>query len=515
MTEIEAKFIIRRREQIDEALRVLSDMGYAIARRGVSTHLDRYFDTLDWSILAAGWACRLRHREDRDTLTLKSLAGAAGDGNVFVRAEINQEMKPGNVQPRFDFPAGAVREKLRNIVDGAHAIELFRVECRRTIYKLDKAGPQPVEIEMDLDESRIDAEKRSEKATGIVTFTELEIELKSGSAADVESAARLLRDEAGLTPAQFSKFERGLQAAGVEPESILEETQAGALDEDDPVLRLLFQYLGEQVKIILRQHPRALEGIDPEGVHQLRVASRRLRAVLKAFAGIIGSEFVSRFNEELRWLARNLGRARDADVTGQGISGSDGLTAEHYRQFVEEETISAYEHLVEILQSERCAALVNELTRFVTAGPGPELQDRIGDLSIRDCAQQFIHVALVKLLAHGDRIGPDSPAKHLHKLRIESKRFRYLLDFFSTVQGDKWQHTTEAVKQLQDVLGEHQDAITAQAQLADYAESLRLDENARDKLLATGRLMQKEDERIAASRERFAATWSDFKALVD
>jgi len=515
MTEIEAKFIIRRPEQLDQALRALAAHGFRISEHGAATHVDRYFDTQGWSILAAGWACRLRHRDDGDTLTLKSLHGARAEDSVFARAEISQCAKSPKAKPRLHLPAGPVKDELDAILDGLHAEELFRVTSRRSIYELDKPGSEPpLRLELDFDESMIEAEKRTEKATGVLTFAELELELKSGGIEDLESAARLLRDDAGLMPARFSKFERGLQAAGVELDEILEKARSNALDEGDPVLRLLYRYLDEQLRIIRRQHPRALEGVDPEGVHQMRVASRRLRAVLKAFGDVLGKDRVSRFNAELRWLAKNLGRARDADVTEQSARAAAELAAGHYEQFLEEETISAYEHLVGVLQSDRCAALEKALTQFVAAGPTAGMLDRIGNLSIRDCAQQFVQAALHQLLAHGDTIDADSPAKRLHKLRIEAKRFRYLLDFFSTVQTDRWLQTTEAIKQLQDVLGEHQDAVTAQAQLADYAATVPLDEQGRQKLLATGRLMQKEDERIAACRRQFAVTWSNFRNLV-
>jgi CHAD domain-containing protein len=82
------------------------------------------------------------------------------------------------------------------------------------------------------------------------------------------------------------------------------------------------------------------------------------------------------------------------------------------------------------------------------------------------------------------------------------------------VQGEKWTETAESVKKLQDVLGEHQDAVTAQAQLADYAASIPLEEKNREMLLATGRLIQKEEDRIAASREQFTVAWSEFRQVM-
>ncbi|MDH3865304.1 MAG: CYTH domain-containing protein, partial [Gammaproteobacteria bacterium] len=297
MREIEAKFIIRRPEQVAEALRVLSANGFSVKDCGTKIHVDRYFDTEDWSILAAAWACRVRRRNGEAKLTLKSLHGP--DGSVFVREEISQPVPDEDAELSFSLPLGQVRDELTGIVGNMPVAELFRVTSERTVYEIARTGPEPVQIEIDLDRSRIEAEKRTVKATGILDFTELELELVSGDTADLDTIATLLRDEAGLMAAKYSKFERGLQAAGLEIDSILEQPQATTLVADDPVLTLLYQYLAEQTQIIRRQYPRALEGIDPEGVHKMRVASRRLRTILKAFRDVLGDAVVAHFNAEL------------------------------------------------------------------------------------------------------------------------------------------------------------------------------------------------------------------------
>lgn len=512
MTEIEAKFIIRRPEQIDAALRVLAAGGFGISPQGESTHIDRYYDTANWSLLAAGWACRIRRRHGHEKVTLKSLHGA--DRNVHVRSEISQDCDGSDSKVPLSLAAGPVREKLDGILGDRPVAQLFCVTTRRTVFELERPGPRPMHIELDLDECRIDAEKNTEKATGVLQFTELELESRSGTAADLESVAALLCDEAGLVPAHCSKFERGLQAAGLEMDALLGKSQVAAIGEDDPVLTLLFRYFQQQLEIIRRQHPRALEGIDPEGVHQMRVATRRTRAIMKAFKEMLGDATVARFNAELRWLARNLGRARDADVIERRAKETGETDAAHYMRFLEQETVAAYEHLADVLQHERCAALENDLRQFVSAGPTDAMRERFGDLSVAECARRYIRPALARLLAHGNAIDADAPARELHRLRIEAKRFRYLLDFFGTVQADEWAQLTEAVKNLQDVLGEHQDAITAQAHLADYMATLTDAGAGSDKLLSTAQLMHAEAERIAASRQQFDSTWSDFRKLV-
>ena len=388
MTEIEAKFIVRRPEQVGVALRVLSTNGLAVEDCGTAIHADRYFDTEDWSILAAGWACRVRRRDGEAKLTLKSLQGP--DGSVFVREEISQPLPGEDAQPPFSLPSGPVQDRLGAIVDKKQLMELFRVTSERRVYRIAGTGPESVRLQLDLDQSRIEAAKATEKAAGVLEFTELELELVAGDMADLESVATLLRIEAGLVPATFSKFERGLQAAGLEIDELLEEPGTDSISEDDPVLTLLYDYLERQLGIIWRQHPRALEGVDPEGVHQMRVASRRMRVMLKAFRDILGHDFVSRFNAELRWLARNLGRARDADVTERSAKESAGAGTGHYLRFLERQTVNAYEHLAAVLQSERCASLENELERFVAAGPAEVMRERHGGLSIKQCAQTHI-----------------------------------------------------------------------------------------------------------------------------
>jgi triphosphatase len=509
MAEIEAKFIIRRPEQVAAVLRALSANRFSVEDHGMTAHVDRYFDTEDWSILAAGWACRVRRRNGGATLTLKSLQGP--DRNIFIREEVSQSITDEDAELSLSLPPGPVRDRLVEFIDDKPVMELFRLASERTVYVIASAGLQGVQVELDLDRSRIEAEKRTEKATGVLEFTELELELLSGELSDLESIASLLRDGAGLMQAKFSKFERGLQAAGLEMDLLTEKPRATSLTEDDPALALLYQYVSDQLQIIQRHHPRALEGIDPEGVHQMRVASRRLRAILKAFRGILGDEVVVRFNGELRWLAQNLGRARDADVTEMSARDSEEPDAGHYERFLAEETVNAYEHLVDVLESERCSTLEKDLAQFSAAGPGSEIQEQFGKLSIADCADQLIHAALGKLLEQGDAITADSAARELHKLRIRAKRFRYLLDFFSSVQAEKWFEMTEALKRLQDILGEHQDAVTARAQLADYAASLPTDAEGREKLAGTARLMRAETERIATSRQQFSTAWSDFK----
>ena len=109
VVEIEAKFLIRQPEQFEQVLAALSELGYGVSERATETHIDRYFDTSEWSILRAGWAYRCRERRGHQKLTLKSLGSKRGA--VFTRAEIEQPLPDGPPSKK----AISLRVRCRNV----------------------------------------------------------------------------------------------------------------------------------------------------------------------------------------------------------------------------------------------------------------------------------------------------------------------------------------------------------------------------------------------------------------
>jgi len=512
MTEIEAKFIVRRPAQLEETLRVVAQHGYRLRSRGARTHVDTYFDTDDWSILRGGWTCRRRCGDDRDELTLKSLGRA--DGSVFLRDEISQALAVPQATDIGSLPAGTARDRLLELAGNRTLVALFSVSTRRDVYDLTPPGAGVPCVEIDIDDARIDAPRRSEKASGVLGFTELELEHCNGDAAVIETLATMLRSEVGLVPARCSKFERGLQAAGIDLASILHPREQPQLADSDPVLALVFAYLREQHECIDREFNRAWEGIDREGVHQMRVAIRRLRAILRSFRGMLGEPRVSRFNDELRWLARQLGRARDSDIV-RDLAGRPGaFDTKDYERHLEEAANLSYDNLLLALDSRRFAVMMQDLGRYVASGMNAAKRPRHDTQTIEAFADRMVAAHAAELLTIGNTITPTSAPTDLHRLRIRIKLFRYLLDFFATVQVARWQGLIESTRQLQDVLGQHQDAVTALAQLADYAAAIPVDDEHRGRTLAASRLMQREQDRIGQSRRLFAGSWSSFTATL-
>lgn len=518
MTEIEAKYLMRRPEQLAELLSFLGERGYALEKRGAATHVDAYLDTPDWAILHAGWACRSRQHGKRSTLSLKSTGRQ--DGSVFVREEIEQALGDAPLPGSGLLPPGPVADVLRPIVGDAPRHKLFSVRTRRTRYGLRPPGDDGAAIELDVDETLIRAKKADEDAAGRLEFVELEFELEAGDPACVADLATVLGSRDGLRPARLSKFERGLHTAGLTPSIAAEALPPVAAA--DPVLPLLFAYLGRQHRIMIAYQPVAWEGLDAEGVHKMRVATRRTRALLRAFREILAAELENRIETELRWLAGQLGQARDADICVRDIgrfnktlSTDAAIAAAAYADHLRDTRDDAYANLARTFESERYASLMATLDDFVAAGPAAQTMQSWGNLSIDDCAARLIGETAQKVTKRGDGLGRDSPARDLHRLRIIGKRLRYVLEFFSLAHPGRWARPIAALQRLHDLLGDHQDGVTSRALLADYAESIPPGAAASELLLAIGRLMQIEDQRMAEARARFPNAWKRFRKSMD
>jgi CHAD domain-containing protein len=212
---------------------------------------------------------------------------------------------------------------------------------------------------------------------------------------------------------------------------------------------------------------------DGEGVHQMRVALRRLRSALSLFAGPFRPAMAP-LEEEMRWIGAVLGRARDLDVLlGEVIKpvaeahGSDARLGA-LADLVRERQTHAWEELLSALGSERFRQLVFEttaatLTRpWVQAGTGGEAL-----LPAAAFARERLTLRYARLRKAGKRIGTLDEAQR-HALRIKLKKLRYAVDFFASLWPKR---RTAAFRErlcaLQDVLGEMNDAAVARALVGD------------------------------------------------
>jgi CHAD domain-containing protein len=313
------------------------------------------------------------------------------------------------------------------------------------------------------------------------SFEELEVELLDGDERTLRRLEKALR-RAGAAdgenrPKVFQALDLDFQAEPVE--SADDGSAAG-------ILRIR---LREQAERLLAHDPGTRLGTDPEELHDLRVATRRLRAFLRAGRDLLHPETAEPLRTELRWLGSALGPVRDLDVLTEHLADEvvtlDGDEAEGRKllRTLERSRRSARRRMLAALGSGRYFELLDSLERpFSTVADGPSLDE------IRADEHKRLREAVAALT-------PDSPDEDLHAARIKVKRARYAAE----LGGDK--PYVQAAKRLQDVLGEHQDAVVAIGRLRDLANRMP------DAALAAGRLTEREQERAHRNRHAWRAAW--------
>ncbi|MEO8714509.1 MAG: CYTH and CHAD domain-containing protein [Acetobacteraceae bacterium] len=266
------------------------------ARAEVTT----YFDTASGRLGEAGASLRVRRTADgRLTQTLK--LGPIAEGPAARRAE-------------WEWPVAIEAPDLGPLaaIDGAEAfagldgtlVPLCATEIDRTVWRI--AAADGTTIEAALDRGRIRAGKRR------VAVSELELELKSGSPGVLYRLALELAESVPLCLEPASKAERGARLAGLAgraastPENV-------ALDREMTGAQAFCRIIGAAVGHMRVNLEPAVRG-HVEGVHQVRVAARRLRAAIALFKPLLEPDTAGPFNSELRRSGQVFGAARDWDV---------------------------------------------------------------------------------------------------------------------------------------------------------------------------------------------------------
>jgi CHAD domain-containing protein len=269
----------------------------------------------------------------------------------------------------------------------------------------------------------------------------------------------------------------------------------------------------EAVRAVVRFHLRAFareeagaRAGEVEAVHQLRVATRRLRAAFQLFAPLLPARFVAGAERDMTWLGAAIGGVRDLDVLSQAVTTRAArLDAELRRGLgplavsIHDQRAAALTVLVETLDSPRCRRLLDRLASF-----GESEAPARGDRRLGEVAPELIRPVLMAALRAGRRVGPDSEPATIHRARIRAKRLRYALETLHGLGAKTVRRLVRRLGRLQDLLGEHQDAVTQIAWLRAYALGPGVPQAT---VLAVGALIHILDRRARRRRRRFAQLW--------
>jgi CHAD domain-containing protein len=323
-------------------------------------------------------------------------------------------------------------------------------------------------------------------------FRELEVELVGGDEETLQRLAKELR-RAGATSSRELR-PKLYRALGLPAPAREVQIPPGT-----PPVSALGLALAEQARQLLVHDPGVRLGSDPEDLHQLRVATRRLRAFLRAGRPLLDPSWSEPLRGELRWLGGALGPARDLDVLIERIAedvagvGEEDAFASLLRT-LDTERAAARGAVVEALSSDRYLALLDRLEDV--GDPEPSGSKRVlADVWRAEWKRTR------KAFARLDERSPDD---ELHAARIRVKRSRYAAELAAHELGKRGRAFVRAAKELQDVLGAHQDAVVAEERIRAWA-------GAGVESEAPARLVAAEQERRAAARAAWPEGWDELR----
>ena len=276
----------------------------------------------------------------------------------------------------------------------------------------------------------------------------------------------------------------------------------------DPVAHQLRAALDTRVRALVTHDPGTRLGRDPEELHQMRVAVRRMRAALKAALPLLDRSWADELRAELGWLGRALGPVRDGDVLLERLRGRAAAfdrtgrdAAETLLQALVAQRETDRAEMLAALDSERYTALLDRLATAVSA----PLPSAVGNSSGPGLLE-LVRIEFRRLRKAVSLIGDDPPDEVLHALRIKGKRLRYTAELAATSGRKPVRKLVESTVALQDVLGEHQDACVAQQRVIALLDGLG-DVVDLDVVFVAGRLVEREEISRVATRDSWSAAW--------
>jgi CHAD domain-containing protein len=459
--------------------------GVALAPQEPERLSTTYLDTEDLRL--ARWGVSLRHRAGQGwTLKLPP----ESDGALLVRPELTFA---GN-GPR---PPVAAVDLVRAFVRTADLRPQTRLKTLRRRVELKDAEGHLLADVVDDEVSVLEGRRIATR------FRELEVEVRDEMPEGLlDELVRLFREAGAGAPDPTPKYIRALgPRASQPPEVAIPELASGATAGD--VVR---RAIAASVVRLIQHDPVVRLDADPEGVHQARVATRRLRSDLRTFRSLIDPAWAMALRDELGWLAQILGAVRDGDVLLERMrTRAEELPQANTRgsarviATLAESRDAAHGELLATMRGKRYVSL---LDRLVAAANAPALLLE-ADLPAPAVLPGLARRPWRSLARRVKSLGDTPTDEELHDLRIRTKRVRYAAEAVAPLLGRQARAFAAAAAGLQEELGDLHDAVVAEQWLRDWARRSR----SMQGVFAAGELAGLERADAQRHRARWRKAW--------
>jgi len=441
--------------------------GLVLEPRSTLQIFDTYLDTDDWRIHRAGFALRIRSESGKSEATLKSLHSARAE--VADRRELS-EMLANSESESIRRSIGPVGTRV-HAVSGAHALlPLFEVRTSRHRFAIRREDEAQQLGEIALDETVI-SRPHGEPQT---SMQRVEVEALTEAHEPLQSLVKTLRSDCALETASDTKYSQGLRSVGLAP-GPAPEFAPTAVDASMPIVEVALANLRRYLSAWHLHEPGARLGDNPEDLHDLRVAGRRLDAILRQFRSSLPASFL-RIRPTLKKVLRALGDARDLDVAlseletfSRELPESDLESVEPLKQHLVSERGRARTRMLSVLDSVSVQKNLQEL-RSLLAAPSAASQQSSSQLAL-NVAPELIRLRYRKVRKGADLLTSDSSMEAYHEVRGHVKKLRYALEAVAVIYGKPADEMLRTLRRWQEKLGVQQDAAVASRRLKALASA--------------------------------------------
>ena len=457
-----------------------------------------YHDTADLTLFR--WQVTLRRRVGGADQGCHLKLPVFGEGD-WVRDELQSPLESGEV--------GHVPAELADIISPlVRAQELSPVvelRTQRTPMIVSNDAQQPLVEIVDDTVSVVDR-----AGMPLAIFRELEIELLDNDnpeALDAMEQLSMTLIEAGAVPGTMSKAAAALGPRATAPADVPELPMPPHNG-----------MAADAIRSTIARHVRDLIFADvavrrdlPDAVHQVRVSGRRLRSVLRTFEPLLEHEWAQELEDELAWLATEMGIIRDSEVLELRLVAHSellpdpqaALASDAIRTALDRRLEDARSGAIAALRSDRHTQLIEDL---VSAAREPRILDEAYQ-ACEDVLPELVAKAWNSLAKSCRKLELEGPPDEWHRARIKAKRARYAVDAVLPVfSGVPVRRFAKSLAELTELLGDHQDAYVAQMFAQELAQS---PETTGPTGFALGLLHSIEVEAEYEGRLEFAETWSN------
>ena len=484
-----------KRDQVDQ---LLSDKFTFVVASPISDSWV-FYDTFDWRLFNRSILLRRR-----------------GETLILDHLNHSESMKGlvGNTSLDFasNLPEGQLRELLVSVTNMRALLPLVEIHTWSKIYRILNKVEKTVARVLYTEVRTFDEERE------LILATYFSIQPVRGYPKISRKLARYLHSIGQESALTKDIYLSALKRAGLKPGSytgklaLWLKSKKRADESTKVILRQLFE-------IMKANEPGIKADIDTEFLHDYRIAVRRTRSALGQIRDVFPAETTEHFKQSFKYVGRLTNDLRDLDVYLLSENDFETRLPETMRQDI----VPLFEYLrflrgqalevvIEGLSSGEYTRVLNEWEKFLDESIAKKTAAANGAMPIIELARKRIYKRYRRVIKDGDYILTNTQDELLHALRIECKKLRYLMEFFTSLfPFKKMTKLIKQLKKLQDNLGEFNDLSVQQEYLMRMAEELPIDDpRSRKALVATGYLVENLGYKQKAVKENFADIFTEF-----